>query len=138
MAYWLMKSEPHVYPWDKLVREQRAAWDGVRNHQAAANLRAMRTGDEALFYHSGDDKAVIGIMKIVKPAYPDPGDDTGKFVMVDVAPVRSFTRPVTLREIKADKILGGMAMVRQSRLSVSKVTDGEWRQLLRLEQSPHD
>ena len=132
MAYWLMKSEPDVYPWSRLVKEKRAAWDGVRNHQAAANLKAMRVGDEALFYHSNVGKEVVGVMKIVRTAYPDPGDVAGTFVMVDVAPVQALKHPVGLAAIKADRILGGMAMVRQGRLSVSPVTETEWRRVMAL------
>lgn len=132
MAYWLMKSEPDVYPWEQLVKEKRGAWDGVRNYQAANNLRAMQVGDEALFYHSNIGLAVVGIMRIVKTAYPDPSDETGKFVMVDVAPVKSCLEPLTLKQMKADKILSQMAMVRQSRLSVSPVTPQEWKWVLEL------
>lgn len=134
MAYWLMKSEPAVYSWDRLVKEKRTAWDGVRNYQAANNMRAMQIGDEAFFYHSNEGLAIVGIMKIIKTAYPDPADTTGKFVMVDVAPVRALKHPVTLREIKADKILGQMAIVRQMRLSVSPVTQIEWEKAVQLEE----
>ena len=132
MAYWLMKSEPDVYPWDKLVREKRGSWDGVRNHLAASHLRAMQVGDEAFFYHSNIGKEIVGIMRVVKTAYPDPTDATGKFVMVDVAPVRALAKPVTLAQIKTDKILQSMVLVRQGRLSVSPVTAAEWRQVLML------
>lgn len=132
MKYWLMKSEPDVYPWERLVKDKRGSWDGVRNHQAANNLRAMQIGDEALFYHSNIGLAVVGIMKIVKTAYPDPTDATGKFVMVDVAPVKAFPTPLTLKAMKADKVLSGMAMVKQSRLSVSPVTPREWQRVLEL------
>ena len=136
MAYWLMKSEPAVYSWDRLVKDKRAAWDGVKNYQAANNLRAMQIGDEAFFYHSNAGLAIVGIMKIVKTAYPDPSDSTGKFVMVDIAPVRALKRPVTLQEIKTDKLLGHMAIVRQMRLSVSPVTKGEWGRVFQLEKAP--
>jgi predicted RNA-binding protein with PUA-like domain len=132
MAYWLMKSEPAVYPWEKLVKDQRGSWDGVRNYQAANNLRAMQIGDEAFFYHSNEGLAIVGIMKIVKTAYPDPTDTTGRFVMVDVVPIRALPRPVTLKEIKADKILCQMAMVKLMRLSVSPVTTEEWKRILEL------
>ncbi len=132
MAYWLMKSEPDVYPWAQLVKEKRGAWDGVRNYQAANNLRAMQVGDEALFYHSNIGLAVVGIMRIVKTAYPDPSDASGKFVMVDVAPVSACPEPLTLKQMKADPILSQMAMVRQSRLSVSPVTVQEWKRVLTL------
>lgn len=128
MAYWLMKSEPSVYPWSQLVKEKRASWSGVRNYQANNNMKAMRIGDEAFFYHSNEERAIVGIMKIVKLWHPDPSDDTGRFGMVDVAPVRALEKPVTLATIKAAR--GGlekMAFLRQSRLSVSPVTLDEWR-----------
>lgn len=132
MAYWLMKSEPDVYPWEKLLREKRGGWDGVRNHLAASHLRAMQVGDEAFFYHSNIGKEIVGIMRVVNTAYPDPTDTTGKFVMVDVAPVRTLPKPVTLAQIKADKTLQSMVLVRQGRLSVSPVTAAEWRRVLML------
>ncbi|MBP7253499.1 MAG: EVE domain-containing protein [Alphaproteobacteria bacterium] len=132
MSYWLMKSEPDVYPWERLVKEKHGSWDGVRSYQAANNLRAMQVGDEALFYHSNIGLAVVGIMKIVKAAYPDPTDPTVKFVMVDVAPVKALLQPLPLKQMKADKILSGMAMVKQSRLSVSPVTPREWQRVLEL------
>ncbi len=132
MAYWLLKSEPDVYPWEKLVREKRGGWDGVRNHQAAIHLRAMQLGDEAFFYHSNIGKEIVGIMRVVKTAYPDATDPTGKFVMVDVTPVRALAQPVTLAQIKADKLLQTMVLVRQGRLSVSPVTAAQWRRVLAL------
>jgi predicted RNA-binding protein with PUA-like domain len=132
MAYWLMKSEPDVYPWAKLVKDGKGSWDGVRNYQAANNLRAMRVGDQAFFYHSNEGREIVGIMRITKTAYPDPSDKTGKFVMVDVAPVRALKIPVTLAQIKADKALRSMALVKQSRLSVSPVTLEEWKRVLQL------
>ena len=132
MNYWLMKSEPDIYPWERLVKEKRGSWDGVRSYQAANNLRVMQVGDEALFYHSNIGLAVVGIMKIVKTAYPDPSDASGKFVMVDVAPLKALPQPLPLKTMKADKILSGMAMVKQSRLSVSPVTPCEWQRVLEL------
>ncbi len=132
MAYWLMKSEPSAFAWGQLAVDKRAKWDGVRNHQAANNMKAMKVGDEAFFYHSNEDLAIMGIMKITKLAYPDSSDPTGRFVMVDVAPVKAMARPVTLQEIKADKVLQLMAIVRQSRLSVSPVTAVEWKRVLEL------
>jgi predicted RNA-binding protein with PUA-like domain len=129
MAYWLLKSEPNKYSWDKLVAEKRTHWDGVRNFQAAANLRAMKKGDRAFFYHSNEGLEIVGICEIVKPAYPDPSDETGKFAMVDVAPVAPVPRPVTLQAIKADPRLKDFALVRQSRLSVVPVSDDEWKLL---------
>jgi predicted RNA-binding protein with PUA-like domain len=132
MAYWLMKSEPDVYPWERLVRDKRGVWDGVRNHQAAKNLRTMQVGDEALFYHSNSGLQAVGIMRVVKTAYPDVTDETGKFVVVDVAPLREFAVPLTLKHMKADAVLGQMAMVKQVRLSVSPVTAAEWQRVLEL------
>lgn len=130
MKTWLMKSEPSVYPWSRLLKEGRTAWDGVRNYQAAANMKAMQIGDEAFFYHSNEERAIVGLMKIVKTAYPDPSDASGKFVMVDVAPVHALPHPLTLAEIKADPVLKNMAMVKQSRLSISPVTAAERERIM--------
>jgi len=127
MAYWLMKSEPHVYSWDDLVRDKATDWDGVRNNAARLHLRAMKAGDEAFFYHSGDEKQVVGIMTITGPGKPD-GED-GAWVKVPVAPVRTLG-PVTLKQIKAEPSLAAMELVRQSRLSVSPVRDEEWAKVL--------
>jgi predicted RNA-binding protein with PUA-like domain len=127
MAYWLMKSEPHVYSWDDLVRDKATDWDGVRNNAARLHLRAMRPGDEAFFYHSGDEKAVVGIMTITGPGKPD-GED-GAWVKVPVAPVRKLA-PVTLKDIKGEPSLAAMELVRQSRLSVSPVREEEWAKVL--------
>ncbi|HTU10457.1 MAG TPA: EVE domain-containing protein [Allosphingosinicella sp.] len=128
MAYWLMKSEPHVYSWDDLVRDGGTDWDGVRNNAARLHLRAMRPGDEAFFYHSNEDKAVVGIMTIAGPGKPD-GED-GAWVKVPVAPLRKLARPVTLKAIKAEPSLAPMELVRQSRLSVSPVRAEEWAKVL--------
>lgn len=127
MAYWLMKSEPGSWSWDDQVKEGVAEWDGVRNHQAANNLKAMRIGDKAFFYHSVKEKQVVGIVEVVKTYYPDPTDASGRFGMVDVKARRPFTRPVSLAEIKAEPRLQGLALVRHSRLSVMPVEDEEWR-----------
>lgn len=129
MAYWLMKSEPHVYSWDDLVRDTATDWDGVRNNAARLHLRAMQPGDEAFFYHSGDEKQVVGIMKITGPGKPD-GED-GAWVKVPVAPVRKLN-PVTLKDIKAEPSLAAMELVRQSRLSVSPVRPEEWAKVIAL------
>lgn len=126
MAYWLVKSEPHKYSWDMMVKDGRTHWDGVRNHQAAANLKAMQVGDKAFFYHSNEGKEIVGIVEIVRTAYPDPGDEAGRFVMVDVAPVRPVKRAVTLAEMKAEPRLADLALIRQSRLSVVPVSDAHW------------
>lgn len=130
MAHWLMKSEPAELSWEQLVVDRRAKWDGVRNHQAANNMKAMHLGDEAFFYHSKEGLAIMGIIKISKLSYLDKSDPTGRFVMVDVMPVRALKRPVTLREIKEDRILREMAMVRQPRLSVSSLAEDEWERVL--------
>lgn len=130
MPYWLMKSEPDVYPWTQLVKDKRTSWSGVRNYQANNNMKAMRVGDEAFFYHSGEERAMVGIMKVVKLWHPDPEDETGRFGMVDVAPVRAFSQPVTLDDAKKDPILKHMAFIRQSRLSVSPITKKEWTKVL--------
>jgi predicted RNA-binding protein with PUA-like domain len=132
MAYWLMKSEPDVYGWDKLVAEGRGKWDGVRNATAARNLKAMKKGDRAFFYHSNIGKEIVGVMEIVREAYPDSTDDTGRWVMVDVKPIRPVKTPVTLAAVRADKALKDMALVRYSRLSVQPVTEAEWAYLCRL------
>jgi predicted RNA-binding protein with PUA-like domain len=130
MAHWLMKSEPGSYSWDDLVRDGGTEWDGVRNPAARLHLRAMRAGDEALFYHSGAEKAAVGIMRIVREAAPDPKD--ADWVSVAVAPVGPLATPVALATIKSDPRLTGLEMLRQSRLSVSPVRDEEWQAILAL------
>jgi predicted RNA-binding protein with PUA-like domain len=130
MAHWLMKSEPCTYSWDDLVRGGSTEWDGVRNPAARLHLKAMKCGEEAFFYHSGDERSVIGIMRVTRDAAPDPKDPD--WVSVAVAPVRALDRPVTLKAIKADPRLNKMELVRQSRLSVSPVRDEEWEAVLRL------
>ncbi|MCB1888983.1 MAG: EVE domain-containing protein [Rhodocyclaceae bacterium] len=132
MAQWLMKTEPEDYSWDRLVAEGGTGWDGVRNHQAAANMRAMQKGDRAFFYRSLVDPAVIGIMEITRAAYADPDDLAGKWVRVDVAPVRPLPREVSLKAIKADPALADLALVRQSRLSVMPVSDAHWALITRM------
>lgn len=124
-----MKSEPHVYGWADLVRDGQTDWDGVRNNAARLHLRAMRAGDEAFFYHSGEERAVVGVMRIAGPGAPDGPD--GAWVKVPVEPVRAIG-PVTLKAIKADARLGAMELVRQSRLSVSPVRAEEWAAVLEL------
>ena len=126
MALWLMKSEPFKYSWDDLIKDGRTHWNGVRNHQAALYLKAMAVGDEVFFYHSNEGLAVVGIARVVKTAYPDPSDEKGRFVMVDIAPVRALETPVTLAAMKAEPRLTGMAMFRQFRLSVCPIADEEW------------
>jgi len=130
VAYWLMKSEPESYSWADLTRDGGTEWDGVRNNAARLHLRAMKKGDEAFFYHSMSDKAVVGIMRITREAQPDPKDND--WVSVRVEPVKPLSRPVTLAEIKAEPSLAKMELIRQSRLSVAPVRDEEWAKLLEM------
>jgi len=130
VAHWLMKSEPESYSWSDLVRDGSTAWDGVRNNAARLHLKAMKPGDEAFFYHSMSDKAVVGIMRILQEAQPDPRD--ADWVSVRVEPVKALARPVTLAEIKAEPRLAKMELIRQSRLSVAPVRDEEWKVVLEL------
>ena len=125
-ALWLMKSEPDAYSWDDLVAEGEGTWDGVRNHLAARNLRTMKKGDLAFFYHSNIGKEIVGIVRISKPGLTDPSDPDGKWAAVKVRPVRKLKRPVTLVEIKATPALAEMELLRLSRLSVSAVRPAEW------------
>jgi predicted RNA-binding protein with PUA-like domain len=127
VAYWLMKTEPEDYSWEQLVEDGIAVWDGVHNHQAARNMRAMSKGDRAFFYRSMQDPAVVGVMAIVREAYEDPGDPKESFVLVDVKPVMPAKREVGLKQIKSDPRLQHLALVRQSRLSVSPIDDPAWR-----------
>jgi predicted RNA-binding protein with PUA-like domain len=130
MAHWLMKSEPESYGWPDLVRDGATEWDGVRNNAARLHLKAMKPGDEAFFYHSMSDKAVVGIMRVTRAAQPDPKDPD--WVSVRVEPVRPLARPVTLAEIKAEPRLARMELIRQSRLSVAPVSAAEWQVVLEL------
>ncbi len=127
MAHWLFKTEPGDYSWDQFIEDGRTAWDGVRNFQAANNMRAMKRGERAFFYRSVKDPAVLGIMEVAAEAYPDPDDPKGKFVRVDLVPVAALKEPVTLKAIKAEPGLADIALVRQSRLSVMPVSDAHWR-----------
>lgn len=129
MAHWLMKSEPGSYSWDALVRDGRTEWDGVRNAAARLHLKGMKAGEQAFFYHSGEERAVVGIMRIVREGQPDPKDSA--WVSVAVEPVRACG-PVTLKAIKADARLAKMELIRQSRLSVAPVRDEEWVAILEL------
>jgi predicted RNA-binding protein with PUA-like domain len=129
MAHWLLKSEPSAWSFaDQIAAgEKGTSWNGVRNHGAKLNLMAMKVGEEAFFYHSNEGKAIVGIVAVTKPYYPDPTDESGRFGMVDVKAIRALERPVTLETIKADKRLAKMILVVNSRLSVQPVTDEEWR-----------
>ena len=134
MAKWLMKSEPGTYSWDDLVRDGGTDWDGVRNNAARLYLRAMKRGDQALFYHSGEERAVVGIMEITGAGQPDGAD--GSWVKVPVKPVKPLANAVTLAAIKAEPKLAKMELIRQSRLSVSPVRDEEWALVLEMAERP--
>ena len=127
MAYWLVKSEPSTWSWDQHVKAGTDVWTGVRNHQAKLHLMAMKPGDKAFFYHSNEEKAVVGISEVVKAAYPDPTDASRAFVCVDLKADAPLARKVTLGEIKANKALAEMVLVKNSRLSVQPVTAAEWK-----------
>jgi predicted RNA-binding protein with PUA-like domain len=130
--YWLMKSEPDVYGWDDLVAEKEGMWDGVRNHGAALNLKAMKVGDLAFFYHSNIGVEVVGIIEISQEAFIDPTDEKARFVAVKVKPVRKLTNAVPLKAVKANPKLAEMDLVRLSRLSVGKVREVEWKEVLKM------
>ena len=132
MAYWLMKSEPSSWSWDDQVKAGTAEWDGVRNHQAANALKAMKTGDRCLFYHSGAERQIVGTVEVVKESYPDPSDPTGRFGMVDVKATEPLKTPVTLAQVKAEPALAELLLVRHSRLSVMPVDDASWTILCRM------
>ncbi|HEY1561728.1 MAG TPA: EVE domain-containing protein [Caulobacteraceae bacterium] len=129
-ARWLLKTEPEKYSFADLTRDGSTVWDGVRNNQAALYLKAMKVGEEAIIYHSQSDKAAVGIARITREAFLDPSDPAGRFVAVEIAPVRPLKRPVALAELKAE--LPGMAMFRQFRLSVSPLTGAEWTRILEM------
>ena len=129
--YWLIKSEPFKYPWARLVADGETFWDGVRNFEARNNLRAMRVGELALFYHSNEGKEIVGVARVVREAYPDPTSD-GNWSAVDFAPVKALARPVTLEAVKSDRLLSRMALVRRSRLSVAPVEPDEFTRVLAL------
>jgi predicted RNA-binding protein with PUA-like domain len=132
MNYWLVKSEPFKYSWEKFNEEGRTFWDGVRNYQARNNLREMKEGDLVMYYHSNEGKAVVGIAKVVKEAYQDPTTDDTNWVVVDLVPVETLKRPVTLEEIKADTRLKDIGLVRQGRLSVMALKQEEFDRILEL------
>ena len=132
MSYWLVKSEPSAYSWDQLVKEKETCWSGVRNYAARINLRAMKKGEEVLFYHSNEGVEIVGIAKVVKEAYQDPTTDDDRWVAVDLKPHKKIKNPVTLDTIKKDKRLASMALVRIGRLSVQPVSDAEWKVVMEL------
>ena len=126
---WLVKEEPTHYAFDTLVKDKKAVWSGVRNALAQKHLRAIQSGDRIFYYHTGDERAVVGIAKAVSAPYPDPEDSSGKYVAVDIAPVKRLARPVTLAEIKANAAFKDFALVRIARLSVMPVTDAQWTRI---------
>jgi predicted RNA-binding protein with PUA-like domain len=134
MAHWLFKSEPTTWSFDQQIAAGKKGtfWNGVRNHLAKKHLMAMQVGDRGFFYHSNEDKAIVGIVEVIKPYYPDHTDETGKFGMVDVRAVKALKNKVTLARIKAEPRLDGMTLVNNSRLSVQPVSDEEWRIVLEL------
>lgn len=132
MNYWLVKSEPFKYSWDQFNKDGRAVWDGVRNFAARNNLRSMKIGDLVLFYHSNEGKDIVGIAKVVKESYQDPTTDDTNWVVVDIAPVESLKKPVSLEQIKAEPMLKDMQLVRLGRLSVSAVTQAEFDKVLQM------
>lgn len=134
MAFWLFKSEPSAWSWDQQLEAGKKGtfWNGVRNHLAKQQMMAMQKGERGFFYHSNEDKAIVGIVEVIKTYYPDHTDETGKFGMVDVRALETLRRPVALAQIKAEPRLAEMALVKNSRLSVQPVTDEEWRVVMEL------
>ena len=132
MKYWLIKSEPFKWSWDDQVKKGVEHWDGVRNYQASNNMKDMKTGDQAFFYHSNEGKEIVGICEVVTEYYPDHTDETGRFGMVDFKAVKPLKTPVTLKQIKETKSLAEMALLKQSRLSVSPVRKTEWDIILKM------
>lgn len=131
-AYWLVKSEPDAFSWKRQVEDGVSRWDGVRNHQAAANLRAMRLGDLVFFYHSNIGKEIVGVVRVHREAYPDPTDPTGRFVAVDLSTVGPMPSPVGLKAIKGEASLSELPLLRQSRLSVVPIPPTAWRMICRM------
>ena len=132
MNYWLVKSEPFKYSWDQLVKDKKTFWDGVRNYAARNNLRAMKKGDEVFFYHSNEGMEIVGIAKVAKEAYQDPTTEDKNWSVVDISPVKPLKRPVALAQIKEEPELKEMELVKNSRLSVQKVSEDEWKQILKM------
>ncbi len=132
MAYWLVKSEPNVYSWEQLLKEKRTCWSGVRNYAARIHLKAMKKGDEVLFYHSNEGMEIVGVAKVIKEFYQDPTTEDTNWVAVDLKPLKKLKKSVSLSQIKADKRLVEMALVRLGRLSVQPVTEKEWKIIMQL------
>jgi len=135
MSFWLIKSEPFKYSWDQFVKDKQTFWDGVRNYQARNNLRAMKKGDLALWYHSNEGLEIVGIAKVVTEAYQDPTTEETAWVVVDFKPVKKLKKPVSLATVKADKRLANMALVKAQRLSVQPVTEAEWEIIMELSET---
>ena len=135
MSFWLIKSEPFKYSWDQFVKDKQTFWDGVRNYQARNNLRAMKKGDLALWYHSNEGLEIVGIDKVVTEAYQDPTTEETAWVVVDFKPVKKLKKPVSLATVKADKRLANMALVKAQRLSVQPVTEAEWEIIMELSET---
>jgi predicted RNA-binding protein with PUA-like domain len=135
MSYWLVKSEPFKYSWDQFVKDKKAVWDGVRNYAARNNMRAMKKGDLVLFYHSNEGLNIVGIAKVVKEAYPDPTTEDPAWSVVEIAPFKKLKRPLTLAEIKADKKLEGIELIRLSRLSVASIKPHEFDRIIELSET---
>ncbi len=132
MSYWLVKSEPSAYSFEQLQQDKETSWDGVRNYAARGHLRSMKKGDEVFYYHSNEGLAIVGIAKVVKEAYQDPTTEDDRWVSVALKPLKKMKNPVTLNQIKAEKVLKNMALVRIGRLSVQPVTEEEWKTVLKL------
>jgi predicted RNA-binding protein with PUA-like domain len=132
MSFWLVKSEPSVYSWEQFVKDGKTSWTGVRNYAARLHLNAMKKNDEVLFYHSNEGLEIVGIAKVVKEAYPDSTSDDPRWVTVDLKPVKKLKKAVPMKEIKKDKRLANMALIRISRLSVQPVKESEWKIILEL------
>jgi predicted RNA-binding protein with PUA-like domain len=135
MNYWVVKSEPEAYSWPQFVKDGETAWTGVRNFAARNNLRAMKKGDAVFFYHSGEEKSVVGLARVAKEFYPDPTAKEGDWSCVDLAAIKTLAKRVTLAQIKADKVLREMVLAKQSRLSVSPLTKAQFNRLLQLAKS---
>ena len=132
MNYWLVKTEPETYSWDNLVKDKSGVWDGVRNFQARSNIKAMKKGDTVFVYHTGEEKSIVGVAKVVRDAYPEPNDKD--WVAVDLAPEKKLKKPISLSQVKADNKLSDMVLVRASRLSVQPVKEEEFKYILALSQ----
>ena len=132
MAYWLVKSEPSTYSWDQLVKDKQTTWDGVRNYAARINLKAMKKGDEVLFYHSNEGTNIVGIAKVAKEFYQDPTTTDEAWVAIDLKPLKKLKNPVALAQLKSDKRFANMDLVRLGRLSVQTVKDNEWKLIMEM------